>query len=214
MGATPPLLERLAYSESSYNQFKQNLLTQPTADKKCDLVGPVSGLWPNENGPNPSEDVAAGNYIGLMQAKNSELVAWNWTENAQMGAQTFSDSIRIANKHENKIRSQDTLPSKPLALRGTQIEQLAVGTFKSFADPTWYWAPRCSVDPAPQCPYTPRKGNYAGGSWSWILNPCPCTHNRSATDTTDPKCPTEEHNVIVQVDKVIGSSSTPAACEK
>src|SRR5713101_156536 len=213
---TPQLLERLAFSESSYNQFISMSLMQPKTQSKCNL-GVVSGMWPNESPANPQENIKAGKFIGLMQVPNSEDTAWNWVDNIAMGATGFKDFIRVAKVHETRIRNEHGFPTAVPTLSATQIEQLAVGRFKGFLDPVWYWAPRCSVDPPPQCPYMPPNmppTKCAGGTWSWIPNPCPCTHNRSATDSTDPKCPTGENNVIVQVDKVIGSSAIHAACEQ
>ncbi len=192
-GSTTQLLERLAYTESSYDQFFSKSLKQPQTHSKCSL-GRVIGLWPHENFANG--DVEAGDFIGLMQVPNSETSAWNWITNVTAGAKVFNTKLKTAQHYRSNRRKEDT--PEPADLTASQLEDLALGVYKGFGR-TWYWVPHCSVNPSLP------KGNCAGGTWQWVKNPTPCIGNTTACIPDGPA-----DNVLVQVDKV---KNTSAPCE-
>jgi hypothetical protein len=208
------LLERLANTESSYSQFVSMSLAQPRAGKKCTVnLGAVNGYWPYESPETFDENGNVvhkmGDFIGLMQVKNTPDTAWNWTHNTAKGADAFKDSVRIAYKHQTRMMRRYDEPTPVPGLSGTQIEQLAVGNYKGFS--AWYWVPQCSTHPfSGTCPYIPTPGTCAGGSWSWISNPCPCVGNQ-AVSVCEPDHP--EDDIIAQVNKIIGSTAQTAPCE-
>ena len=196
---TPQLLERLAMSESTYQQFFKIPLAPPP--KTCSMSSPVDGLWPNEN--NVPGQAKRGSFVGLPQVPPTNQTAWNWIINVNVGANEFQNKIQTTLNHRKKILKQPHTPSLP-DLTGHQIEQLAIGLYKGFGrtnGPTiWYWVPQCSTN------NNIDHGTCTGGTWSWQPNPKPCRDN---TNSCVPNVPMD--NVIVQVNMATGAT---AKCEQ
>jgi hypothetical protein len=220
-GGMPQLLERLANTESSYEQFFYMPLAQPPTYAKSSLPS-VSGYWPHESyavyKPNGKVKTPAGKYIGLMQVKNSEDNAWNWIDNARLGNSMFQSSLTYATNHKRNTEHYYSIPPQPTQQEAAQIvEQLAVGAYKGFSNKKktywdWYWVPQCSKQPfSGNCPYTVPLPKDCAGSWSWIKNPCPCKGSNYAS-TCDPIDKGNGANdVLIQVDKI---TSNTAPCEQ
>lgn len=197
--ATPQLLERLAFTESSYQQFVTGSLSQPLSVARCHSQPsqPITGLWPYESMavPKSHPPLKRGHFVGLMQVPNSEDMGFNWISNITMGADVFMDKIRVAKKYSyDRVHKDKDTPPLPVGLTSDQLEDVAVGKFKNLA---YYWVPQCSTNS------TQTKGNCVGGIWSWVTNPKPCTNNTNVCDAS--------LNVITQVNLVRESS---APCEQ
>jgi hypothetical protein len=122
-GGTANLLELLAMTESSYQQFAQETLYQPRS--RCSLTEPVRGLWPHENG-------AGGTSIGLMMVDPTEATAWSWVANAQAGAQTFKAKLAATMRYSNNQHNRkDLKPQLPL-MNATQSEDQALAYYKGW----------------------------------------------------------------------------------
>ena len=179
--ATPQLLEQLAYTESTYQQFIMADLNPPPSVLKCH-ASQTYGLWPNQN--YSTTNAKNGQFIGLMQVPNSEEMAFNWVSNVTMGAGIFMDKIRIAKKYSRNRVSEDKPAGLP-QLTADQLEDTAVGKYKNLA---YYWVPQCSTNSSLT------KGNCPGGTWSWVTNPNPCTNGTNSCKSS--------LNVILQVNAV------------
>jgi uncharacterized repeat protein (TIGR03803 family) len=83
-GATPDLLQKIAVQESSYKQFFTST-----------LYG-VTGYWPHES-------FDGGSHIGLMQVKTNMANAFDWTQNAQAGANLFIGNLTTAKTHLRRM---------------------------------------------------------------------------------------------------------------
>jgi len=107
-GATPGLLEQIATYESGYTQFLQ---------KK--LFG-VSALW-------PTEAFGGGSHIGLMQVAvtNGMAADFDYTQNAQLGANLFISNLAYAAKRLNRLAKAN----KGLSVTGVMIENEALSYY-------------------------------------------------------------------------------------
>lgn len=193
LGDRPALFEQLAYTESTYQQFVNETLKPPPEVIKCHISAP-NALWPYENAPDLTArpPVKQGHFVGLMQVPNGEDVAFDWLSNIARGADIFKDKIRLARKYSRNRVAEDTPKGMP-QLMADQLEDVALGVFKGFTRPAWYWVPKCSTNG------TLTKGNCSGGTWSWVVNPDnPCRHGGTNCNDKD--------NVVVQVNKVLDTT--------
>jgi hypothetical protein len=181
------LLELLAWTESSYQQFAQLALDQPKS--RCSLIGPVSGLWPNENS-------AGGTSIGLMMVDLTEASAWNWVANAKAGAKTFQAKLAIALKHSNNQHARKDLTPQLPPMNATQLEDQALAYYKGWK--AFYEVPQCSSN------ISQTKGQCVNGTWRWVENPNPCQGYLPS------KC-SDDDSVDTEVDEV--RDATPTCLE-
>jgi hypothetical protein len=141
-GATPLLLTGIAMKESSYRQFARR-----------ELYG-YSARWPNEA-------YDGGSHIGLMMMPVSQAHAWDWTVNAQDGADLFSSKLAVALSLEKKIVAAH---SGLRAFTGIERENMALVLYGPYAHSTslsqQYYAPVA----VPVSTANPR------GGWEWQVN--------------------------------------------
>jgi len=126
----------------------------------------IWALWPYESFATSSQP--AGYNIGLMMPTlsnkyvGSMATAWDWTQNATAGADTFASKVTLA---VNEIQTLAYWNKKLSAITASELEDIAMGFYSGNASltdtSTWPWVPSCFAGLGTNC---------YGGSWTWTEN--------------------------------------------